>query len=88
MNTNLRVGDKVIVSNTYVLGCDLPDNSKGKIIDIDTHIEIDMIGVEFDKPFSNGHHCNYHGKDGYCWYVSKDNIKVLNKVTFTLKDYE
>ena len=50
----------------------------GKIAKVVDPDDSDNIGVEFDFKI-DGHSCGGKGKDGYCWYISKNCLKKVEK---------
>lgn len=36
---------------------------------------LNIYGFEFDK-YIDGHNCDGIGKDGYCWYITKNFLKI------------
>ena len=78
---DMKEGDEVIAN----FNLDVPINSlEGKVVDIwvtDLPYEV-KIGVEFpdiilDRTFKNkGHSCRGKGKDGFCYYLNLNEIKL------------
>lgn len=69
-----KKGDRVIVQYSgaaYILKRDIV-GKVGTVLDYDDGI----LGIEFDENI-NGHNCFNKGKDGHCWWVSKDFCESL-----------
>jgi len=77
-NDNFEMGQRVIyhyINNGYHASNREIEGFEGVVIKIAN--DGTEIGVEFDKKFEDGHDCNGNGRDGYCYYVSPEEISPL-----------
>ena len=67
----IEIGTRVIVDGR-VDGKTF-NHHRGMVVDISDGQP--SIGVLFEE-YIGGHNCNFHGEQGYCWYVNRKNIII------------
>lgn len=78
MENKFNIGDRVEVLGNSFSGKNLK-GKRGRVIGLSG-----SIAVEFDDCIG-GHDCyicGTKGKDGYCWFISSDDLKLIGRVIF------
>jgi len=76
----MKIGDRVIVNDRTCY-----NNLKGMagVVCYKDH----NVAVEFYTPIRGGHTCGGICKDGYGWYLDKDEVSVLPHTLIDLEDF-
>jgi len=89
---DFEVGDEVICDKSYP---NFPQKGwRGKVVNIAPYSYSSKIGIEWNKPFPEGHHCDGKGELGYCRYyvetshTSSSDLAILKKAAKQLELFE